>query len=94
MSNESKQILFVTDEQQLRRIIREEMQATNKGHEKKVTEFSERMDRKEAARFLGIQYASMYNWVRDGKIREHGTGRKRFYYKNELIQALENADKD
>ena len=93
MNNESKQVFFIAEEQQLRKIIREEMQATT-GPDKKLMDYSERMDRKEAARFLGISYASMYSYVKTGKIPEHGHAKKKFYYKSELIQALENTDKE
>lgn len=96
MSNndENKPVVIITTVGQFDEAIDRAVQKYLKKAPNQVNEFSERMDRKTAARFLGIQYASMYNWVKDGKIKEHGTGRKRFYYKNELIQALENADKE
>lgn len=92
MSNESK-VFFISEEQQLRKIIREEMQAAT-GPDKKLMDYSERMNRAEAAQFLGISYASMYSYVKTGKIPEHGHAKKKFYYKSELIEALENADKE
>lgn len=93
LSNESKQVFFIAEEHRLRQIIREEFQAF-KGPDKKLMEYSERLDRKEAAQFLGISYASMYSYVKTGKIPEHGHAKKKFYYKSELIEALENADKE
>lgn len=75
----------------LRRIIREEVRAaTHK--EAKENEFAERMTRKEAARFLGLQYNTVYHWVKKGIIKEHGRGRKKYFLKQELIQAMENND--
>lgn len=91
-NDENKPVVIITTQGQLEETINRAVQKYLQKAPNQVSEFSERMDRKQAARFLGIQYASMYNWVRDGKIREHGIGRKRFYYKNELIQALENAE--
>jgi len=75
----------------LRRIIREEVRAATQ-KEAKEDEFAERMTRKEAARFLGLQYNTMYHWVRKGIIKEHGQGRKKYFLKSELIRAMENND--
>ncbi|MGM0408174.1 MAG: helix-turn-helix domain-containing protein [Bacteroidota bacterium] len=73
----------------LRRIIREEVRAATR-NEAKENEFAERMTRKEAARFLGLQYNTMYHWIKKGIIKEHGRGRKKYFIKQELIQAMES----
>ena len=75
----------------LRRIIREEVRAATQ-KEAKENEFAERMTRKEAARFLGLQYNTVYHWIKKGIIKEHGRGRKKYFLKQELIQAMENND--
>lgn len=92
--DENKPVVIITTQGQLEETINRAVQKFLQKAPNQVTEFTERMDRKTAARFLGIHYASMYSWVKDGKIKEHGSPRKRFYYRNELIEALENADKE
>jgi hypothetical protein len=57
---------------------------------KPETDLTGRMDRRTAAKFLGVCYQTMCTWTKDGKIREHGTGRKKFYLRNELIEAIKN----
>lgn len=57
---------------------------------KPETDLSGRMDRRQAAKFLAVSYQTMHNWTKAGIIREHGTGRKKFYLRSELIQALKN----
>lgn len=83
------QLVFVTDEQILRKVIREEIAETKK-ESKPVADFSDRMDRRKAAKFLGISYQSMYNWTKSGILKEHGQGRKKFYLRPELIEAMKN----
>jgi hypothetical protein len=81
--------LFLADEQLLRKVFREEL-AELKKESNPSFEFEERMDRRTAAKFLGVSYQCMYNWTKDGKIKEHGNGRTRFYFKSELIEAISN----
>lgn len=54
------------------------------------TDLKGRMDRRQAAKFLAVSYQTMYNYTKAGIIREHGTGRKKFYLRNELIEVLKN----
>lgn len=83
------QLVFVTDEQILRKVIREEIAGTKNTEEPKA-DFNDNLTRREAAKFLGISYQCMYNWTKTGIIKEHGHGRKKFYVKPELIEALKN----
>jgi hypothetical protein len=47
-----------------------------------------KLTRSQAARFCGISYHTFGKWTREGKFRERGFGRKKFYYEDELIEAL------
>jgi hypothetical protein len=51
-------------------------------------EQSERMNRREAAKFLDVSYPTMHLWTKKGVLKEHGQGRKKFYLKSELIEVL------
>lgn len=83
------QLVIVTEEQVLRRLIREEISET-KNEFKPVSDFSDRMNRRNAGKFLAVSYQTMYNWTRDGVVKEHGYGRKKFYLRSELIEAMKN----
>lgn len=50
----------------------------------------EKMDRRKAAKFLGVSYQTMYNWTKNGVVKEHGRGRKKFYLRPELVEAMKN----
>jgi hypothetical protein len=50
--------------------------------------FSERMSRAEAARFAGVSYITFSKWVNRGLIRESGFGKKKFVFRQEVIEAL------
>jgi hypothetical protein len=51
-------------------------------------EQSARMNRYEAAKFLGVSYPTMFLWTKKKIIQEHGQGRKKFYLRPELIEVL------
>jgi hypothetical protein len=85
MNDETIAVLRVKE---LRQIVREEFQAlTQKEPE---PELSERMTRRQAAKFMQVSYQSMYNYTKAGVIREHGTTGKKFFLKNELIEFITN----
>ena len=50
----------------------------------------EKMDRRKAAKFLGVSYQTMYNWTKSGVLKENGHGRKKYYLRPELIEAMKN----
>ncbi|HDR50863.1 MAG TPA: DNA-binding protein, partial [Mariniphaga anaerophila] len=50
----------------------------------------ERLTRRQAAKFLDISYQTMYNWTREGIVKEHGAGKKKFYLKGELLEVIKN----
>lgn len=81
--------VYITDEDKLRQLIREELKENTT--KKPDFELSQKMTRREAAKFIGVCYQTMGNWTIAGLIKEHGTGRKKFYLRNELIEALKNS---
>lgn len=86
---DSTKLIFVTDEQLLRKVIREEIAGAKK-EPIQATDLSEKMDRRKAAKFLSVSYQTMYNWTKEGLIKEHGQGRKKFYLRHELIASMQN----
>lgn len=83
------QFVFVTDEQVLRKVIREEI-AEIKNESKPDLDLSGKMTRENAAKFLGVSYTTMYNWLKDGILKEHGYARKKYFLRSELIEAMQN----
>jgi hypothetical protein len=53
-------------------------------------ELSDRMSRRQAAKFMQVSYQTMYNYTKAGIIKEHGTTGKKFYLRNELIEVIKN----
>lgn len=47
-----------------------------------------RLNREQAAKFIGISYHTIGAWIRSGKLQERGFGRKKFFYQDEIIEAL------
>jgi hypothetical protein len=85
MTDES---ILVIRAKELRQIIREEMQAANR--KEPEPELSDRMSRRQAAKFMQVSYQTMYNYTKAGIIKEHGTTGKKFYLKKELIEVIKN----
>lgn len=80
------QIVFITDKDELKRTIKEVLLEAQNLSTNKENEFSERLTRREAAKFLGCSYQTMYNYSREGVLMPRGHGRKQFYLKSELIE--------
>ena len=80
--------ILVIRTKELRQIIREEVQAANR--KEPEPELSDRMSRRQAAKFMQVSYQTMYNYTRDGIVKEHGTIGKKFYLRNELIEVIKN----
>ncbi|MEI6138283.1 MAG: helix-turn-helix domain-containing protein [Mariniphaga sp.] len=86
---DTTKLIFVTDEQLLRKVIREEI-AGSKKEPIQANDLSDKMDRRKAAKFLSVSYQTMYNWTKEGIIKEHGQGRKKYYLRQELIESMQN----
>lgn len=84
-----EKIILISTREELLDTIREALRETL---EKKTSDFdiSEKKNRREASKFLGISYQTACNWTRSGFIKEHGQGRKKFYLRSELIEAMKN----
>jgi excisionase family DNA binding protein len=80
-------ILIVTNPKDLADTIEKAM--ANRQAEKPEPQFNERMTRAEAARFAGVSYLTFGKWIHAGLIPEHGVGKKRFFYRQEVINALQ-----
>lgn len=85
MNDES---IIVLKAKELREIIREELRATRP--QEPDMNPGERLTRRQAAKFLEVSYQTMYNYTRDGLVKEHGIGKKKFYLKSELNEVLKN----
>jgi len=85
MTDES---ILVIRTKELRQIIREEVQAATR--KEPEPDHSERMKRRQAAKFIDVSYQSMYNYTKAGLLHEHGTPGKKFYLKSELKEFITN----
>ena len=85
------QVIIVTEEENLRRIIREELEL------RKVTNLEKNLGKKlsrhDAAHFLEVSYQTMHNWVKAGLITQYGIGKKKFFLRSELIEVMNNEGK-
>ena len=82
------QLFFITDKEELKQTIREVLNERNP--EKPAISFNEKMDRRQAAKFLGVSYTTMYNWLKEGILKEHGYARKKYFLRSELIESMQN----
>lgn len=87
-----RQVVIITTEAELEQTLgrfAEKLLEKSKS-EKNV---SERLTRRAAAKFMGCSYQTMYNYVKQGIIKEHGTPGKRFFLRDELIEVMKNNSK-
>jgi hypothetical protein len=84
-----EKIILISTREELLETLREVLREST---DKKSVDFdiSEKKNRREASKFLGISYQTACNWTRSGLIKEHGQGRKKFYLRSELIEAMNN----
>jgi hypothetical protein len=89
---DQQQIIIVTNPRDLADTIEKAMR--NRETDKPEPKFSEKLSRAEAARFAGVSYLTFSKWVNKGLIKEHGFagGKKRFFFKQEIIEALKKED--
>ena len=86
-----KQIIYVTDEKAIERafekILRKNLDDIGKQH----PEFeNEKLSLTKAAKFADMSIPTFNKRVADGIFIKHGTGRKIFFLKSEIIEALKN----
>lgn len=80
--------LIIIEKSELRNTIKDMVkEAVKEEIDNKVSEsdFKERMNRYEAAKFLGISYQVLGKRMRDGKVKYYGTGRKCYFLKKDLM---------
>lgn len=82
------QLVFIIPKDELEQTIRKVMNEQNPV--KPVIDISEKMDRRQAAKFLGVSYTTMYNWLKDGILKEQGHARKKYFLRSELIESMKN----
>lgn len=82
-------IVFITKKEDLKSAFLEFLNETKAAAAPELTD-NEKLDRRKAAKFLGVSYQTMHNWTKSGLVKEHGQGRKKFYLRSELIQAMQN----
>lgn len=85
MESENKVVLITTIEQL--QAVMAKVIATMPQPEIQETK-RKRLTRAQAAKFCGISYHTFGKWTQEGKFQERGFGRKKFFYQDELIQAL------
>lgn len=84
-----KQLIIITTEAELdKSLSRFASKILEK--QKKETEFGKRLTRREAAKFLDVSYQTMHNYVKQGILKEHGTKGKKFFFRDELMEAIKN----
>ena len=82
-----QQIIIVTNPKDLADTI--EKALSNRQPIKSEPEFAERMTRAEAAKFTGVSYLTFSRWVKSGLIKSNGFGKKQFFHRQEVIDALQ-----
>lgn len=84
-----KQLIIITSEKELRETF--EKMISEKGKSKTTTDFNEdRLTWNQAAKFANMSIPTLRRRVKDGLFKVHGSGRKNFLLKSEIIEALKN----
>lgn len=81
-----EKIVYITSKEDLKKSIREVLQE----REKPGNKLTERLTRRNAAKFMEVSYQTMHNWTKTGLLKEHGIGKKKFYLRDELIGLMRN----
>lgn len=82
-------LLIITTKKELKEILLEILGESKTGEVPEL-KIEEKLDRRQSAKFLGVSYQTMYNWTKAGVVKEHGKGRKKFYLRPELVEAMKN----
>jgi len=80
-------IIFITDKAELKNTLRELL--SEKDFVRKEPEFEkERINRAKAEKLANVSPPTFKKMINKGIVKEHGFGRKKFFLKSELIEAL------
>lgn len=83
--------IIVTDENEIGLIVENAVKRVLSAPRKQDDSFEqERLTKSQAAKFASMSVATIRRRVKQGVFKEHGTGRKTFFIKSELIEALKN----
>ena len=82
-------LIIITTKKELKEILLEIFKETTTVDPEDL-KMEEKMDWRNAAKFLGVSYQTMYNWTKSGVLKEIGHGRKKFYLRHNLIEAMKN----
>lgn len=84
---ENERVLIATDKNTLKAVLNEVL---NQNSETKQTPDFEkdRLSKLQAAKFAGISIPTLSKHVSDGKFIEHSLGRRKYFLKSEMIEAL------
>lgn len=86
-----KQIIYITDEKTLEKKIESTLKKVlNDGNQKNQDFENDKLSISKAARLAGMSIPTFNKRVADGIFKKHGTGRKIFFLKSEIIEALKN----
>lgn len=85
------QIIYITDEKTLERTLESILRKKLDEIGNSTQDFEEdKLSLTRAAKFAGMSIPTFNNRVKDGVFKKHGTGRKIFFFKSEIIEALKN----
>ncbi|QGY44169.1 helix-turn-helix domain-containing protein [Maribellus comscasis] len=88
MNDES---IIILKAKEFREILRQELRA-NRPQEPDITR--DKLNREQAAKLAGMSLPTFRKFIKNGIFREHGHGRKTWFFRSEIIEALRNeADK-
>ncbi|MCL6102777.1 MAG: helix-turn-helix domain-containing protein [Bacteroidetes bacterium] len=79
---------YVIEKQELKEAFKEFSKEAEAEAKTNPVEESERLNRSDAGKFLGVSYPTMHLWTKKGTLKEHGQGRKKFYLRKELIEVM------
>ncbi|MBN2893260.1 MAG: helix-turn-helix domain-containing protein [Bacteroidales bacterium] len=88
-----KQVIIITTESQLEETFQKVAEKVWGQKEPQKDYDSDRLTRREASKFLGCSYQTIYNYLKQGLLREHGIQKKKFFLRSELIEFITNNDK-
>ncbi len=60
----------------------------NQKNDSQLNQSEDLLSRKQALELLQITSATLWRWEKDGKIKSHGIGSKRYYKRSELEESL------
>ena len=80
-----KQIIVVTAEEELERVIRRVLE---RNKTKPETILKDRIGIDEALKLLECSNPTLLKYIKQGKIKAYGTPRKRYFFRSEIIEAI------